>query len=257
MTSRNRDYYMAFGAHEKATVGDVKFSVTKWDHMGWMLCDGRTLNVSDFYFLFSMIGYSFGGSGTQFRLPNPAGRVPGVLGTGHDSNPVYSTITMALGSTIGEYQHKLLMGEMPSHNHGVNGVNQISTNNSTSTEYTGLSVLTSTTGVYDSGHTHNGTTDSAGWSASAVSIFPGTDLGADNDGTHNHTFTTNSGNANIVDPGHRHPVSDPGHRHTLNPAGMDEYHNNIQPTIGMGNMFIYNGRPLWGVTPYGLTSTIW
>ena len=248
MTSYNRDYWMAFGAHQKATVGDMKFSVTNYDHMGWMKCDGRTLNKADFEFLFKVIGYSFGGSGSQFQLPNPAGRVPGVVGTGHDSNPVYSTITMTLGSNIGEYQHKLLMGEMPSHNHGVDGVNQISTNNSTSVAYTGLTVLVSTTKITDSGHTH-------GYRAPRPYQIAATS-GGDVCVGYNDA-TTGSSSANIVDPGHRHDVSDPGHRHTLNPAGMDQYHNNIQPTIPMGNMFIYNGRPLWGVTPYGLTSTIW
>lgn len=234
MTSYNRDYWMAFGAHQKHTVGDTKFSVTKWDHMGWMLCDGRTLNVSDFYFLFSMIGYSFGGSGTQFRLPNPAGRVPGVVGTGRDSNPVFSTITMTLGQQIGEYQHKLVMGEMPSHNHGVDGVNQISTNNSTSAVSTGII-------LNDPGHDH------AYQAPNPVQPALGTpgDVGVGTlDAQTSNSFTGIT-------------LHDPTHAHTLNPAGMDQYHNNIQPTIGMGNMFIYNGRPLWGVTPYGLTSTIW
>ena len=155
---------------------------------------------------------------------------------------------MTLGSNIGEYQHKLLMGEMPSHNHGVDGVNQISTNNSTSVAYTGLTVLVSTTKITDRGHTHYtqrgdaGSTDDVYGQGTGANKFDG---------------DTATGYANINDPGHRHDVSDPGHRHTLNPAGMDQYHNNIQPTLPMGNMFIYNGRPLWGVTPYGLTSTIW
>jgi len=241
MTSYNRDYWMAFGAHQKATVGDMKFSVTNYDHMGWMKCDGRTLNTEDFRFLFNVIGHSFGGSGNQFQLPNPAGRVPGVVGTGRDSNPVYSTITMTLGSNIGEYQHKLLMGEMPSHNHGVDGVNQISTNKSTS-------VVSIT--VNDPTHNHTGTTDAAGWAAADVAITPGLDRGADNRDNHTHTFTTSNSFTGIT-------LNNGDHAHTLNPAGMDQYHNNIQPTLPMGNMFIYNGLPLWGVTPYGLTSTIW
>ena len=259
MTSYNRDYWMAFGAHQKPTAGDMKFSAAQYDHLGWMKCDGSELNISDFQFLYNVIGNSFGtpSAPTKFLLPNPGGRVPGVIGTGHDSNPIYSTITLARGSTIGEYQHVLTIPEMPSHNHGVNGVNQISTNNSTSMEYTGLSVLTSTTGVYDSGHVHSGTTDSAGFGTQSVVGTPLNGDVADNAGDHTHTFTTNNATANIVDPGHRHPVNDPGHAHTLNPAGMDNYHNNIQPTIGMGNMFIYSGRPLWGSYPYTTGKNLW
>jgi len=232
MTSYNRDYWMAFGAHQKATVGDMKFSVTNYDHLGWMKCDGRTLNVADFQFLFSVIGYSFGGSGSQFQLPNPAGRVPGVVGQGHDSNPMYSTITMTLGSNIGEYQHQLLMGEMPSHNHGVNGVNQISTNNLTSE----VSIT-----VNDPGHNHPYQAPNP--SQPALGSGGGVSVNTLNATTSN-SFTGITLNNGV-------------HAHTLNPAGMDQYHNNIQPTLPMGNMFIYNGRPLWGVTPYGLTSTIW
>ena len=105
MTSYNRDYWMAFGAHQKATVGDIKFSAVNYSHLGWILCDGSTLNVSDFQFLFNVIGYSFGGSGNQFILPNPGGRVPGAIGIGTDAN--VSSLSSFLGQTIGEYNHLL------------------------------------------------------------------------------------------------------------------------------------------------------
>ena len=253
MTSYNRDYWMAFGAHQKPTAGDMKFSAAQYDHLGWMKCDGSELNISDFQFLYNVIGNSFGtpSAPTKFLLPNPGGRVPGVIGTGHDSNPIYSTITLARGSTIGEYQHVLTIPEMPSHNHGVNGVYQISTNNSTSVAYTGLSVLTSTTGVYDSGHAHS--YNDNGYGNNGVVT-----LGSANVAVNSGSATaTNTISANIVDPGHRHPLNDPKHAHTLNPAGMDNYHNNIQPTIGMGNMFIYSGRPLWGSYPYTTGKNLW
>jgi hypothetical protein len=47
------------------------------------------------------------------------------------------------------------------------------------------------------------------------------------------------------------------HAHTLNPAGLDQYHNNIQPTIGMGNMFIYSGLPQHGSYPYTTGKNLW
>lgn len=245
MTSYNRDYWMAFGAHQKPTAGDMKFSAAQYDHLGWMKCDGSELNISDFQFLYNVIGNSFGtpSAPTKFLLPNPGGRVPGVIGTGHDSNPIYSTITLARGGTIGEYQHVLTIPEMPSHNHGVNGVNQISTNNSTSMEYTGQYLT-------DPQHKHTGTTDPAGWAAANVTTTPVSDAAADNTGNHTHTFTTDNNSTGMV-------LHDPKHAHTLNPAGMDNYHNNIQPTIGMGNMFIYSGRPLWGSYPYTTGKNLW
>jgi microcystin-dependent protein len=38
--------------------------------------------------------------------------------------------------------------------------------------------------------------------------------------------------------------------YVLNPAGGDKAHNNVQPTIGMGNMFIYSGKVNLGSFPY-------
>jgi hypothetical protein len=45
-------------------------------------------------------------------------------------------------------------------------------------------------------------------------------------------------------------LNDPTHSHVLNPAGGDKAHNNVQPTIGMGNMFIYSGKVNLGSFPY-------
>ena len=108
---------LTYSAHQKPSVGDSKFSAVTSDHLGWVLCDGRLLSVTQFQFLYNLIGYSFGGSGTQFRLPNARGRVPGAIGTGSDQNN--STFTAILGLSTDEYMHQLTIGEMPSHNHGV------------------------------------------------------------------------------------------------------------------------------------------
>lgn len=231
MTSRNREF-MTFGAHQKPTVGDSKFSAVQYDHMGWLKCDGRLLNVADFQFLFNSIGYSFGGSGTQFNLPNPWGRVPGVSGQGTDSNN--STFTIRLGDSIGEYVHRLSIPEMPSHNHGTDtypppytGYQQSSFNNSTTLEYTGIT-------ADQPPHTH--TYDAPNPVQPALGIGGGVSVGT-------VTGTTSSADPPIT-------VLDPGHRHILNAAGGDFAHNNVQPTLGMGNMFIYSGLISWGNYPY-------
>ena len=208
MSSAYRSF-LTFGAHQKPTVGDTKTSVISNDHMGWLLCDGRLVAVADFEFLYNVIGYSFGGSGDSFRLPNAAGRVPGVVGQGTDANS--STFTIALGSTIGEYQHTLTIAEMPTHNHGVT----------------------------DPRHQHTGTTDAAGWAAASASVntlTTQTDV-ADDTGSHTHTFTTNLQSTGI----------------TINNTGGSNPHNNIQPTIGMGNMFIYCGRPTYPLVGFPYT----
>lgn len=229
MTSYIRQVF-TLSAHQKPTVGDTKFSVVPTDHMGWLNCDGRSLSVSSYVFLYNVIGYSYGGSGatSTFNLPNPAGRVPAATGTGTDANA--STFRVALGSTIGEYVHQLSIAEMPSHNHGVAGGGQGASNNSTSRVSTNIT-------LNDPQHAHGYTT--------YIDSDRGYVAASDNDGilarTQNVSTTTNSTGITLTDP---------THTHGLNPAGGDLAHNNVQPTIGMGNMFIYSGKVNLGSFPY-------
>ena len=51
--------------------------------VGWMLCQGQTLPISQYTALFSLLGTSYGGNGTtNFQLPNLQGNVPINYGTG-------------------------------------------------------------------------------------------------------------------------------------------------------------------------------
>ena len=216
-------------AHQRPTVGDTKTSVISDDHMGWLKCDGRSLNTSEYYFLFKIIEYSFGGCGSSFNLPNGAGTVPAITGLGTDANS--STFTFMLGEQVGEYVHTLTIPEIPSHNHGVANVTQ----------------NVSTTGVYDAGHTHSYTA-------------PGSDnnynVAGGNRSIGTSAANTSSANADIRDPGHRHNITDPGHSHTLHSAGGDRYHNNIQPSLPIGNLFIYSGLVNRGSFPFTIPTVM-
>jgi hypothetical protein len=55
------------------------------------------------------------------------------------------------------------------------------------------------------------------------------------------------GYANVSDSGHTHNITDPTHRHQIASNGNDQYHNNIQPTLFYGNLFVYSGIPINGV----------
>jgi len=220
---------LTFAAHQKPTVGDSKFSAVVVDHMGWLLCDGRPLPVADFQFLFNVIGYSFGGSGDTFYLPSMFGKVPGAVGSYTASNGVASNFS--LGDTIGEYVHQLTIPEMPSHNHGTENIGPSSINISTSLSYTGISTNSGTPAEGNLGLMQQS------YSNANVTVVA--------------TNTSGSGSEpNVVDPPVQLILTDLGHRHVLNPAGLDQYHNNVQPTLVMGNMFIYCGLYNFGTFPY-------
>jgi microcystin-dependent protein len=45
--------------------------------MGWQVCSGQILNVSQYQALYSLIGFTYGGNGTTtFALPNLLGTEP-------------------------------------------------------------------------------------------------------------------------------------------------------------------------------------
>ena len=249
---------LTFAAHQKPTVGDSKFSAVGVDHMGWLLCDGRYLSKTAYAFLYNVIGDSFGTNGTMFRLPNPSGRVPGVKGTGVDQN--LSSLTFSTGQKLGEYVHQLSIAEMPSHNHGVatsvpSSIQQSSYNNSTSMEFTGVLVEYSTTQISSYQDAHRHTYYNGANTANGLDTLPTADVATNNNNSNVTDFQTPP--IHIIDPEHKHPIYDPRHSHSLHPAGEDNDHNNVQPTLVMGNMFIYCGLYNAGAFPYTTGSNIW
>ena len=75
---------------------------------GFLFCDGTSYLTTQYPNLFTAIGYTYGGSGGNFNVPNMAGNVP--VGTG-------GTLGLPLGGTYGEVTHTLTINEMPVHSH--------------------------------------------------------------------------------------------------------------------------------------------
>ena len=96
------------------TAGDYTYALFNSDYGKWLLCDGRVLNVNDYPNLFAVMGYSFGGAGNLFNLPDARGRVLGAIGQGSGLS------NRTLGQIIGEETHTLNVNEMPTHSHSIN-----------------------------------------------------------------------------------------------------------------------------------------
>jgi len=79
---------------------------------GWQQCNGQTLGISQYTALFSLLGTTYGGNGTQtFQLPNLQGRMPIGQGNGIGLTP------RLIGTPAGTENVTLLISNMPSHTH--------------------------------------------------------------------------------------------------------------------------------------------
>jgi microcystin-dependent protein len=82
--------------------------------LGWALCNGQILPISQNTALFSLIGTFYGGNGTSnFALPNLQGSVPVGMGQG----PGLSFYT--IGQTGGASEVTLTAAQLSSHDHSV------------------------------------------------------------------------------------------------------------------------------------------
>jgi microcystin-dependent protein len=96
-------------------IGQIQIVGFTFPPVGWALCDGQLLPITQNTALFSILGTTFGGNGTtNFALPNLQGNTP--VGGGFGQGPGLSPIS--LGQAGGSQTVTLSVGEMPSHSHG-------------------------------------------------------------------------------------------------------------------------------------------
>ena len=226
-------------ARTKPTTGDTKSSFVEADHLGWLKCDGRGVDTTMYNLLFQVIGYTFGGSGATFNLPNAQGRVIGNKGTIVDAcNP--SGVAFPAGTVTGEVTHKLTIAEMPAHNHndaaGSPGANTTAAGTTSSYTHDHGTNTSSYT------HSHGGTTGEAGSAAESEGVTSGINTASvAGSNTHSHSIASDT---------HSHTITSDTHTHTIASNGGDQCHNNMQPTLFYGNTFIYSGTPMKGTFPF-------
>lgn len=100
-------------------VGEIKMFAGNFAPVGWMLCEGQLLPISENETLFQLIGTTYGGDGeSTFALPDMRGRIPIHQGDG-----------FILAETGGAEEITLSVNQIPAHSHVLLG----STNTGTGT----------------------------------------------------------------------------------------------------------------------------
>ncbi len=95
-------------------LGEIRMFAGNFAPLGWALCDGQILSVSQNTALFSILGTTYGGDGeTTFGLPDLRGRVVVHPGTGPGLG------TVSLGEKAGAQDVTLSEAQLPSHNHNL------------------------------------------------------------------------------------------------------------------------------------------
>jgi microcystin-dependent protein len=216
-------------------IGDLKHSIYNSDHSNWMKCDGRSLLRSMYPVLFSIIGTSFGSSSsTAFNIPNSAGRVLASIGQAEIGSSNWSN-----GNTAGSETHIMDLTQMPSHNHDGTTVMAGSHNHTGTIENSGTHTHT----INDPGHTHTQTTINDDFNNSGA---PGPSFAQDSAGslTWNNINSATTGVSINSAGDHTHGISissDGLHSHnfTTGSVGGGSAFNIMQPTLFIGNIFIF------------------
>ena len=92
-------------------VGEIRMFAGNFAPVGWALCQGQLLAISENETLFNLIGTTYGGDGQNtFALPNLASRVPIHAGTNAGQ-------TFVIGEAAGAETITLTTSQIPAHSH--------------------------------------------------------------------------------------------------------------------------------------------
>jgi microcystin-dependent protein len=95
-------------------LGEIRMVGFNFAPVGWALCNGQTMSISQNAALFSLLGTTFGGNGTStFNLPDLQERVPVHVGNGAGLSPY------VWGQKGGAASVTLLASNLPPHTHPI------------------------------------------------------------------------------------------------------------------------------------------
>lgn len=185
--------------------------------IGWVPCDGRSLPVNGNEALYSLLGTTYGGDATSFKVPDMRGLVP--VGAGQ---PAGATKNYVVAQQGGQPTVTLSAAEMPVHTHTptVGAITMTSSGaglNASKTNGT-LSNVTGSNNALAAGYC--GQTDSNG---DAISVY-------------------NYGSTNTPIPlDNTINITTSGALATVNANGGSQSHNNMQPTMGIAYLICTQG----------------
>ena len=107
-------------------IGEIFIFAGNFAPLGYAMCDGAFMAISQNEALFVLIGTTYGGDGEEtFALPDLRGRVPIHQGTGNG-------VSYLIGETGGVEDVTLIQNQMPVHTHAARGAliaNQVTPEN--------------------------------------------------------------------------------------------------------------------------------
>jgi microcystin-dependent protein len=102
--------------HQLVPTGTVWDTLASTAPAGWLLLNGNSYPTATYPALFALIGYTYGGSGANFNVPDARGRATIGAGTGAGlSNRV-------LGTSLGNETVALVTANLPAHAHPITDV---------------------------------------------------------------------------------------------------------------------------------------
>lgn len=103
-------------------LGEVRMFAGNFAPVGWALCDGSLLPISQNDALFNLLGTTYGGDGqTTFGVPDLRGRTPIHQGQGPGLSP------RNMGDKVGSENVTLTQAQLPSHYHPVHAHAEVGT----------------------------------------------------------------------------------------------------------------------------------
>jgi microcystin-dependent protein len=98
-------------------VGQIITVAFKAPPKGWLACDGTGYDMSQYPVLFNLLGFTYGGGGTSFNVPDLRGRLVICQGQG----PGLSDY--GLGETGGAESVTLTLDQIEPHRHALKAIN--------------------------------------------------------------------------------------------------------------------------------------